>query len=55
MASANIKKNAYIKNAILDKNVIVDEGVRIIGADTNPIIIKKDSHVTTDIVNRRNL
>ena len=55
MASANIKKNAYIKNAILDKNVIVDEGVRIIGAETNPIIIKKDSHVTTDIVNRRNL
>jgi glucose-1-phosphate adenylyltransferase len=55
MASANIKKNAYVKNAILDKNVIVDEGVRIIGADTNPIIIKKDSHVTTDIVNRRNL
>jgi glucose-1-phosphate adenylyltransferase len=55
MASANIKKNAYIKNAILDKNVIVDEGVRIIGSDTNPIIIKKDSHVKNDIVNRRNL
>ena len=55
MASANIGKNAYIKNAILDKNVIVDEGVRIIGADTNPVIIKKDSHVTNDIVNRRNV
>lgn len=53
MASVNIKKNAYIKNAILDKNVIVDEGVRIIGDDNNPIVIKKDSHITNDIVDRR--
>ena len=53
MASASISKNAYIKNAILDKNVIVDEGVRIIGADNNPIVIKKDSHVTNDIIDRR--
>lgn len=55
MASANIAKNAYIKNAVLDKNVIVDEGVRIIGADTNPVIVKKGSHVTNDIVDRRNV
>lgn len=53
MARVNIKKNAYIKNAILDKNVIVDEGVRIIGDDDNPIVIKKDSHITSDIVDRR--
>lgn len=53
MARVNIKKNAYIKNAILDKNVIVDEGVRIIGDDDNPIVIKKDSHITNDIVDRR--
>lgn len=53
MASVSIKKNAYIKNAILDKNVIVDEGVRIIGDDDNPIVIKKDSHITSDIVDRR--
>lgn len=52
MARVNIKKNAYIKNAILDKNVIVDEGVRIIGDDDNPIVIKKDSHITNDIVDR---
>ncbi len=53
MARSKVGKNAYIKNAILDKNVIVDEGVRIIGSDTNPIIIKKDEHVTNDIVDRK--
>lgn len=50
MVDGIIKKNAVIKNAILDKRVQVDAGVKIIGDPDNPLVIPKGMHVTKDIV-----
>jgi len=41
MQGSKIGKNAYIENAIIDKNVTVTEGTRLIGAKNSPVIIKK--------------
>ncbi len=41
MQGSKIGKNAYIENAIIDKNVTITEGTRLIGAENSPIIIKK--------------
>ncbi|MDT2737585.1 glucose-1-phosphate adenylyltransferase subunit GlgD [Enterococcus pseudoavium] len=49
MASCSIHENALIKNAILDKNVVVEAGVKIIGSANKPIVIKKNTHVLSDI------
>lgn len=41
MQGTKIKKGAYIENAIIDKNVTITDGIRLIGAQTTPVIIKK--------------
>ncbi len=41
MQGTKIGKNAYIENAIIDKNVTITEGTRLIGAKDSPVIIKK--------------
>lgn len=41
MQGANIGENVYIENAILDKDVTVTDGTRLIGAADSPVIIKK--------------
>ncbi len=41
MQGTKIKKGAYIENAIIDKNVIITEDTRLLGAKARPVIIKK--------------
>lgn len=41
MQGSKIGENAYIENAIIDKNVIITDGTRLVGAPSNPVIIKK--------------
>lgn len=60
MNKLNIITTNYIKLNMLrlqEKEFleIVDEGVGIIGYDTNTTIIKKYNQITNHIVNRRNL
>lgn len=45
-----IKPSATIRCAILDKNVVVDEGVRIEGTPEKPLVVEKGTHVTQDII-----
>lgn len=45
-----IKSNAVVRYAILDKNVVVEEGVRIEGTPENPVVVRKGSIVTADII-----
>lgn len=49
-ASAEIASDAQIEYAILDKNVIVDSGVKIKGTSEQPIVIRKGEHVTKDVL-----
>lgn len=48
-ANNKIGENAEIKYAILDKNVVVESGVKIIGTKDQPVVIKKDTLVTADV------
>ncbi len=41
MQGAHIEKGAYVENVIMDKDVTVTEGVKLIGSENNPIIIRK--------------
>ena len=41
MQGTKIGKGAYIENAIIDKDAVITDGTRLIGAPHNPIIIKK--------------
>ena len=50
MASCRILEEAQIEYAILDKNVIVDAKVKIIGTKEHPVIIEKGTWVTEDII-----
>lgn len=52
MPSAKICAGAKIQNAILDKNIVVDPGVQIIGTKENPVVIEKYQHVTNDIITK---
>ena len=45
MQGSVIEEGAYVENAILDKNVIVTSGIKLIGAENNPLIIKKGETV----------
>jgi glucose-1-phosphate adenylyltransferase len=49
MASCTISEKAYIKHAILDKNVVVEPGIKIIGSAEQPVVIKKNTHVLSDV------
>ena len=50
MAKSTIKKDAIVKYAILDKNVVIEEGVSVIGTPENPIVIKKNAHIVEDMI-----
>lgn len=50
MAKSTIKKNAIVRYAILDKNVVIDEGVQVIGTPEKPIVIKKNAHIVEDVI-----
>lgn len=50
MAKSKIKHDALVKYAILDKNVVVAEGVNIIGTPDKPIVIKKNTHVVENVI-----
>lgn len=41
MQGSKIGKNAYIENAIIDKNVTITDGTQLVGAKHSPVIIKK--------------
>lgn len=49
MANVRIQENAFIKNAIVDKNVIIEPGVKIIGTAEKPVVVRKNAHVLNDI------
>ncbi|MDT2639502.1 glucose-1-phosphate adenylyltransferase subunit GlgD [Enterococcus dongliensis] len=49
MANCRIGEQAVIKYAILDKNVVVEPGIKIIGSADRPIVIKKNMHVLNDV------
>lgn len=49
MANVKIQENAFIKNAIVDKNVIIEPGVKIIGTAEKPVVVRKNAHVLNDI------
>ncbi|MGX7142467.1 glucose-1-phosphate adenylyltransferase subunit GlgD [Enterococcus saccharolyticus] len=48
--SNTIKANAEVSYAILDKNIVVEEGVKIVGTPEKPVVVKKGTHVTADII-----
>ncbi len=48
--SSEIKEDAVIKYAIIDKHVVVENGVSVIGTAENPIVIPKGSVVTENVV-----
>ena len=45
MQGANIGKGAYLENVIMDKDVTISEDVKLIGAENNPVIIRKGETV----------
>lgn len=49
LANNNIGEGAVVRHAILDKNVAVEAGVKVIGTPTHPVVLKKDSYVISDI------
>lgn len=49
MANNQIGAGTVVRYAILDKNVVVEPGVKIIGTKEEPIVLKKGSHVISDI------
>ena len=49
MANNKIGAGAQVKYAILDKEVQVAPGVKIIGTKEEPIVIKKQSHIISNV------
>lgn len=45
-----VGKGASVEYAIVDKGVTIADGVTIRGTENNPIVLKKGSHVTEDLV-----
>ena len=37
-----LEEGSYVENAILDKNVIIRAGVKLIGDRHNPIVVEKN-------------
>ncbi|AMC92537.1 hypothetical protein AOC36_00565 [Erysipelothrix larvae] len=44
-AGAKVKRGSRIEYAILDKGVVVESGVQIVGTADNPIVISKKAHI----------
>lgn len=51
MANSHIEEGCKVENAIIDKNVTIGPNVTIKGTVDKPIVIKKNSVITEDIVN----
>lgn len=49
MGSAQIGAKAQVVYALIDKNVTIDPGVKIIGQPNQLVVVKKNEHVTADI------
>lgn len=45
-----VRENAIVEHAILDKGVEVAAGVTIRGTEETPVVVKKGTIVTEDIV-----
>lgn len=50
LCGGEVKAGAVVKYAILDKNVVVEDGVRVEGTAENPVVIAKGTIVTEDLV-----
>ncbi|WP_288393821.1 glucose-1-phosphate adenylyltransferase subunit GlgD [uncultured Vagococcus sp.] len=50
MSKSLIKEDAVVQYAILDKNVLIESGIKVIGTKENPIVIKKNAHITEDMI-----
>lgn len=50
MAKTEIKKDARVEYAIIDKNVIIEEGVQVIGTKEKPIVVEKNAHIMEDLI-----
>lgn len=48
--SSEIKENATVKYAIIDKNAVIENGVSVIGSLEHPIVIPKNTVVTEDVI-----
>jgi glucose-1-phosphate adenylyltransferase len=48
--SSEVKDGAVVKYAIVDKNSVIENGVRVIGTAEKPVVIPKGTVVTDDIV-----
>lgn len=51
MANSTIKAGCKIENAIIDKNVVIEPNITIKGTTDQPVVIKKNSVISEDIVN----
>jgi glucose-1-phosphate adenylyltransferase len=49
MGSAQIGAKAQVVYALIDKDVTIDPGVKIIGQPNQLVVVKKNEHVTADI------
>ena len=45
MQGSKIGKGVYIENAIIDKNVTITDGTRLVGSKRSPVIIKKGATI----------
>ncbi|OTN76917.1 glucose-1-phosphate adenylyltransferase, GlgD subunit [Enterococcus sp. 8G7_MSG3316] len=45
-----IKAGAEVSYAILDKNVVIAEGIKVQGTKEAPVVIKKNTYITEDII-----
>ena len=45
MQSSKIGRGAVVENCILDKNVVVSDGMRIVGAESYPLVVAKGSKI----------
>ena len=48
--SSKIKENAVVKYAIIDKNAVIENGVKVIGTAEKPVVIPKGTVVTEDVI-----
>ncbi|PCS01309.1 glucose-1-phosphate adenylyltransferase [Lactococcus fujiensis JCM 16395] len=48
--SSEVKENAVLKFAIIDKNAVIENGVSVIGTAQKPVVIPKGAVVTEDVI-----
>ncbi|MFC4651486.1 glucose-1-phosphate adenylyltransferase subunit GlgD [Lactococcus nasutitermitis] len=49
---SEVKENSNIKYAIIDKHVVIENGVSVIGTAEKPVVIPKGTIVTEDVIQR---